>query len=464
MIEKCNICDKKVNQNSAVLCQNCKRWSHAKCNLSRSKNVSHVWMCRQCKCETFPFENAIDDLSTTNLRDANRNNLKPYFDSLNYLTNKSNSLDIDENDDITLINCKYYTCDEFNSTFSDSDYFSFFHTNIASLEKHFDELSTLLSTLNHSFDFIAISETRLKPQSLSNISLSNYSFINTPSETSAGGVGLYISSKYSFKHRQDLNQKLYSTGLLESVFAEVVFRSKKNVIVGCIYKHPPMHINDFLNVLSPILSIINKENKTLVLLGDFNIDLLSCSSCILHDSFLDLLACYNILPHITLPTRVTNESSTLIDNIFLSPVPFASISGNLTSCLSDHLPQFLLIKMSDRNQNTPTGFYRKWSQFNKQKFAHEFSTLDWNAILALEHADVDSSFNAFMDNLSSLINQHVPINKFTRRQQKLQNKPWITMGILTSIRVRNKYFCDFHKTSSPELKKIFAKMLQKLSE
>ena len=49
-----------------------------------------------------------------------------------------------------------------------------------------------------------------------------------------------------------------------------------NVIVGCIYKHPTLHINDFTNdfISSFLLKLQKESSKRLFLLGDFNIDLL----------------------------------------------------------------------------------------------------------------------------------------------------------------------------------------------
>ena len=56
-------------------------------------------------------------------------------------------------------------------------------------------------------DIIAISETRITKQvSLSNnLNLNNYSFEFTPTETSAGGILLYIANHLSYKSRNDLN-------------------------------------------------------------------------------------------------------------------------------------------------------------------------------------------------------------------------------------------------------------------
>jgi len=103
-----------------------------------------------------------------------------------------------------LLACKYYSCDEFISIPSKSKSLSFFHVNISTLEKHVEQFSSLFFRLRHDFDVIGISETRLSHASSGNISLPGYSFLHTPSDSNAGGVGLYISNKYTFKPRLDL--------------------------------------------------------------------------------------------------------------------------------------------------------------------------------------------------------------------------------------------------------------------
>ena len=96
-------------------------------------------------------------------------------------------------------------------------------------------------------------------------------------------------------------------------------KNQTNVIVDCIYKHPHMDIDNFsTNYISPFLQQISMENK-LVLLGNFNINLLNFSDVDSVKNFVDTLQSSFLLPGISLPTRVTATSSTLIDNIFFSP-------------------------------------------------------------------------------------------------------------------------------------------------
>ena len=46
--------------------------------------------------------------------------------------------------------------------------------------------------------------------------------------------------------------------------------------------------------------------------------------------------------HIVQPTRITNNSKILIDNIYSNVITPNNISGNLTAIISDHLLQFLI--------------------------------------------------------------------------------------------------------------------------
>ena len=72
-------------------------------------------------------------------------------------------------------------------------------------------------------------------------------------------------------------------------------------------------IKEFLNKL---LEKVSKEQKSVSLLGDFNINLLNYNDHPLTNEFLDSLASKSVIPYILQPTRITDRSETLIDNIF----------------------------------------------------------------------------------------------------------------------------------------------------
>ena len=59
-----------------------------------------------------------------------------------------------------------------------------------------------------------------------------------------------------------------------------------------------------------------KENKEIYLCGDFNIHLLKINEVRNHRKCYELMSSYGLLSHILNPTRETEDSATLIDNIF----------------------------------------------------------------------------------------------------------------------------------------------------
>jgi hypothetical protein len=71
------------------------------------------------------------------------------------------------------------------------------------------------------------------------------------------------------------------------------------------------------------------------------------------------------------PTRVTDHSATLIDNIFFNSVEHYVISGNLTYDLTDHLPNFIIInKLSALPKNIRI-YKRDYSNFNKETLIND---------------------------------------------------------------------------------------------
>ena len=178
---------------------------------------------------------------------------------------------------------------------------------------------------------MGITETRLitNKDPVNSIEIPNY-IITT--ESDKGGALLYISKEINYKTRDDL--KIYKKKLLESKFIEVLSGSNKNTIVGCIYKHPGLTIQEInFDFFQSLIDTLATENKNIVVLGDFNVDLLHYESNNPIREFLDLMFSASLILQITVPTRLAVRSKTLIDNIFTNSVEESTISGNLECCI-----------------------------------------------------------------------------------------------------------------------------------
>ena len=134
----------------------------------------------------------------------------------------------------------------------DSD-LSLFHMNIRSLSLHVDELYSLFSCLNVNFQVIGLSETKatVGSQNKTNLELPGYKFHETPSHSSAGGLGIYVKSNLIANKRDDL---CINDEDFETVWIEIENPKAKNILCCCAYRHPNSDISKFNDYFQMTLS------------------------------------------------------------------------------------------------------------------------------------------------------------------------------------------------------------------
>ena len=156
-----------------------------------------------CTPEILPFCQINEKVSIL------KGNLNKPSDSLVNLMNQLNNFTDDEKENkLDLSNCKYRDTDYVINLTKDFKRkpLSFFHMNVFSLTKNFDDFNILPSDLNVSFYILGITETRVKKVSSSsiNLQLNNYSIEHIPTELSAVGTLLFISKILSYQLSNDL--------------------------------------------------------------------------------------------------------------------------------------------------------------------------------------------------------------------------------------------------------------------
>ena len=131
----------------------------------------------------------------------------------------------------------------------------------------------------------------------------------------------------------------------ESVFIQTFDLNRKfKTIIGTIYRPPGTNLALFNKEFEKVIKFLTKSKSNLILLGDYNINLLNNEIHTETDDFLNLLSANTLLPLITRPTRYGNQSDTLIDNIITNMYDGGNnFSGIILDDLSDHLPIFLII-------------------------------------------------------------------------------------------------------------------------
>ena len=110
-------------------------------------------------------------------------------------------------------------------------------------------------------------------------------------------------------------------------------------------------------------------------MGDFNVNLLAVETCNYAHNFLLSLQSFSLIPTIDKPTRVYNNSATLIDNILINKFDGIINSGNIISDISDHYSQFCIIHSVKEKAINRKTLRRDFSQFSEKILRRIFHKL-----------------------------------------------------------------------------------------
>ena len=99
--------------------------------------------------------------------------------------------------------------------------------------------------------------------------------------------GAYVNSQLDHLVRNDLSalEEEYKT-----LWVEIKNHKTKNFLFCCLYRHPSSDVSLFLDHLTSVLQKVQKENKTLLIMGNFNINLLNHDSHSETDDFINVIA------------------------------------------------------------------------------------------------------------------------------------------------------------------------------
>jgi hypothetical protein len=234
-----------------------------------------------------------------------------------------------------------------------------------------------------------------------------------------GGSCIFIKKGVTTKELNFLKE----LGEEKNFELSVIELIRYKVIIICIYRSPDGKIDTFFNKLELVIQKLMGKRKTLILCGDWNINLLQPSP---HTRELnDLLLRYNLKHSVNAPTRITKTTATLLDVMITNERKSVNSLKVIELGLSDHYAQILTLSIPDPS-NTPYRIKkRQFSEANVQEF---FCLLNQETLQEVyEESDDNAKFNTFMDIFLHCYNTAFPIKTVSVRD-KIKNK-WITQGI-----------------------------------
>ncbi len=442
----CPVCKKiMMNNHRGIQCDICDFWHHMVCaNLDlvayrRLSKSNEKWYCSLCLANILPFmsvdDNALIDLCCYN--SAFESFAFKEF-SVNELVLKNiNRLHLIEggDDDLTpniCSVCNYYDPVNISNNASLSKNVSCIHLNIRSLFKNFLDFSDYLGTLKFKFHIIILTETWLESDNSSCFGLSGYTLFSFPrTHGRGGGVLIYVESSWSselISYKDNINSFEY--GIVNVSNSNY----KKSFTIVDLYRPPKSKIQDFndefLTFGNFLHDISCKANSSLVVAGDFNVNLLRVDTNLLYSDFLDCMYSIGLLPTISLLTRLTKYSSTLIDNIFVSD-PSVAVSGLIYLDISNHLTIFVAFSLPVISHSTNFTTQRPLTNSGLTNLTGQLSSISWDFIG--DNSTPDDDYETFIKIIISNVNNCLPISNVKNIRP---SKNWLTPGLKKSCHTR----------------------------
>ena len=330
------------------------------------------------------------------------------------------------------VNCTYVSPHEVPQCDTHSS--SVLNFNIRSMFRNFNNFRSeiLHSTLP---DVIGLCETRLIDSSEKLYPLPNFNLFATNISSNKGGVGLFIKDTIKCRPRSNLSIK---TDHLESIFIECYINNHP-IVIGMCYRRDGTPMQAFQEDLS---TIIEQINSNCIIMGDFNIDLLKSDEEASVRDFINTMHEFAFKPIVTKPTRVFNNSATLLDHIWVNFEPVRNFHTSIIlSGITDHFPVVYHMQTGNTSYiNKKMICYRKRGEDCENRFRVALENSDLDEVLNID--DVDEAFLRFNTTLQNIYNDAFPMVSKEVSLKNLNN-PWLTRGLIESIRNKNRLYKKF---------------------
>ena len=296
---------------------------------------------------------------------------------------------------------------------------------------------------NNGPDIFCACETFLEPNMSNNqIAIDGYVIHRkdraATQNKNGGGLVLYCRNSLTCSRRSDLE-----ISSLETIWAEIELPNARPFLVCTAYR-PPNALSEWIDLFEEELSMAQATGLEYIVMGDFNIDLHTCTNT----KWLNMIQLFDLYQLITESTRITPTTSTLIDHVYTTAQ--ANISESFVSdiSISDYLPVCVTRRVSSNisKKEHISASYRSFKHFDEDLFLQELTT-DLETFHP-HHLNVDDDFVLWFSLILKHLNIHAPIK--TKRVKTKRLPYWFTPEIAEiqkrrDTRKRLKRWDDYRK-------------------
>jgi len=266
----------------------------------------------------------------------------------------------------------------------------------------------------------------------------NYSFERKDREgKKGGGINVYLADDVSYKKRHDIE-----VSEIESIRLEISPAKCKPFLLNFIYR-PPDSKQNCVDLYDAQLNIAD-----FFMFGDFNINCIMNNGllCYSNEKWSDIMNKFGLIQLITAPTRVTKNSSTIIDHTYTNNTRHVARAFTSSLAPSDHYPVCLLHSMNfhiSKDSKHTVIKYRLFNTFNENNFRSDLLCSGLENVETI--TDQNSALYLFYIILNGVLSKHAPIKE--KRIKRTHQPGWFNNNIKQIIHERDrlKRNCDYKK-------------------
>ena len=301
------------------------------------------------------------------------------------------------------------------------------HLNINHAVNKSTDIASLISNHGKSFHIVGLSESRLSEHIKdTDMHIPGFHIIRRdPTKTRETGLLIYVSESITFKRLQHLESHE-----VESLWIEITLKKSTPILVGFCYRNPSERTN-WMDRYDSMMEAVLLESKEIILLGDFNIDLMKTNN-----QWNQQIDSYNLHQLIQSPTRVTQNSQTIIDHIYVTNKRnVIETSVPVFNC-SDHYP--VCITWSKKGVKIPKPghkiiTYRSFSKFDEQLFLLDLNNSKLPSVFNI--TDPDLAIESWISIFTDIYNKHAPLKII--RVKHVPKPPWLTKDLEEACHLRD---------------------------
>ena len=321
---------------------------------------------------------------------------------------------------------------------------SFAHINIRSLRNKVDEVKVLLHVCR--FDILAITETHLDRKiSNSHLEIDNYKIIrrDRDANTMGGGCLLYIAS-----HICSTRPSSQESSDIEAIWLKIMVNSSA-FIIGTVYR-PPSSDSLFFERFQDLLEKLWIKRRNVVIVGDFNCDSARSTdrsiTSISGQKLQNLLLQFDYMVINDKPTRVTKDTSTLIDLVISSNRNLIKNTRIVELGISDHMLVHASVQTKIKRPPPKIIKARSYKKIDQAKFSKDIAEAPWSVCDVFD--DLDDCYWAWKHIFGEICNKHARFRAIKARRQSL---PWISPKIRHLMNLRYKTLLRAKMSNNQEL-------------